>query len=95
MSKRDKGVNIHIKTSECDKMLKVASDSQKIGEFLEWLQNEREITLCEENGDEFYPARIPIERLLAEYFEIDLDKVEAERSAILGGLRAANTVSGN
>ena len=62
---------------------------------MEWLQSERKITLCEENRDEFYPVRIPIERLLAEYFEIDLDKVEAERRAILGGLRAANTVSGN
>lgn len=46
MSKRDKGITIHIKTTECDKLLKVAPDSQKIGEFLEWLTGERKLVVC-------------------------------------------------
>lgn len=76
-----------VKTPECDKMLKVQDESQAIGAFLDWLQSERRLTLCEANDrtfeNSFIPARIGIEDLLAEYFKIDLNKVEKERRAIL------------
>jgi len=104
------------KTPECDKMLAVKDDSQKIGEFLDWLQ-EKGYRICvwqegitdatriasafaiasgkadphpdidgePERG--FVPINPDIEKLLAEYFNIDLGKVEQEKRAILENLR--------
>lgn len=69
-------------TPELDKMLAVKEKSQPIGEFLEWLACEWHIHL---------PASI--EELLAEYFEaeyfeIDLTKMEKERQALLDFVRS-------
>jgi len=79
---------------ECEKMSKVKEQSQIIGEFLDWLQNERGITLAEYgsglNNQHLYPIYKTIEKILAEYFEIDLDKVEQERRAMLDVLRKKN-----
>lgn len=88
------GVDIHIQTPESDKMLAVHAKSQAIGEFLDWLRDERGITLAEfghtrHDSDELYMVRIGINELLAEYFEIDLNKVEREKRAILDGVRAS------
>jgi len=94
-----RGVNIHIETPECDKMLKVQTQSQAIGRFLEWLQDERNLTLAEygktrHDSDELFPVRLGINQLLAEYFNIDLNKVEQEKAAILDGVRAAHSAKG-
>lgn len=37
-----------------------------------------------------YTVDTPIEKLLAEFFDIDLDTIEAEKRAMLDSLRAAN-----
>jgi hypothetical protein len=76
---KNEGINIHIDTPECDKLLKVKDKSQTIGAFLEWAQEADLIQLDRSIND-----------VLAEYFEIDLDKVDKEKRAILDGLRAAN-----
>lgn len=87
------GVSIHIETNECDKILRVRRESQTIGEFLEWLQGPRELTICESGRHHsFYPAHISIQNLLAEYFEIDQNQAEKERRAILTAIQAANEV---
>jgi len=77
---------------ECDKMIAVKSKSQPIGEFIEWLRGERGIVLAEYDEDhydgEFLQAvNIRIEDLLAEYFGIDLKRVEQERRIMLSKLR--------
>lgn len=76
-------------TPELDKMKGVKERSQSIGAFLDWLQSEREIVLAEYEyrGETLYPINLSIEKLLAEYFEIDLEKVEQERRAILAHIR--------
>lgn len=58
------------RTTECEKLHKVSGDSQKIGAFLDWLQNERHVVLCQYDGRNDYPFPIhtSIEKLLAEYF---------------------------
>ena len=94
-----------MKYPECDKMKSVQPRSQLIGEFLEWLNQEKGVTLAklhEHNADcfnedgerdcgmctqSFYPIRYTIENLLAEFFEIDLEKVEREKRAMLKELR--------
>ena len=42
------------------------------------------------NGEQFLPCRFTIEELLAEFFAIDLDKVEQERRALLEKIRGEN-----
>ena len=78
------------KYPECDKMLAVKDKSQVIGEFLEWLQCVKEIELCQlidgEEEMEYSPIYFSNEELLAEFFNIDLDKVEKEKLCILDEL---------
>jgi len=50
-----------------------------------------DIRMCESNDGGYVPASLNIEKLLAEYFEIDLDKVEKERRKILEGLQKQAT----
>ena len=86
-----------IKTPELDKMVEIGDESQKIGEFLEWLSSE-EIELaewtgfcCDECGEEILMNMIMTEeQLLAKYFGIDLEKAEKERQAILDNIREQN-----
>ncbi len=91
------------KYPECEKLSKISEESQKLGEFLEWLY--QKYTLCEwseSKREEFtddkgeidyqyspegyYPSRVPIQTLLAEYFDIDMEKVDKERFEILKSL---------
>lgn len=72
---------------EISKMKAVQSQSQSIGEFIEWL-NENcmhigEWVECDHQQSDFQPIQMNIEQILAKYFEIDLKKVEEERQAIL------------
>jgi hypothetical protein len=77
-------------TPELDKQ-RVARDtghSEAVGQFLEWLMNERRFVLAKWGDNSLlYPAYDGIEALLADYFKIDLDKIEAERRAILAYIR--------
>ncbi len=78
--------------SELEKLKDVAEVSQKIGEFLDWLLNGHGYYLCElrkcEDRDEFYPTHKHIEDILAQYFNIDLNKVEQEKRKILEEIRS-------
>lgn len=78
-----------METPECDKLSAITERSQVIGEFLDWLQHERSVELCERDclSDKLMMCSSSIEQLLAEYFEIDLEKVEQEKRAILDELR--------
>lgn len=84
-------------TPELDKLSKVKEESQKIGEFLEWLTSSRKVLLCRytEDVEDEFGNKIPdgyhplihgshglIEELLAQYFKIDLKKADAEKEAI-------------
>jgi uncharacterized NAD(P)/FAD-binding protein YdhS len=79
---------------ECERLVSVADESHKLGEFLDWL--EQRYTLCTHDDPEgrYWPAFFSKEKLLAEYFKIDLDKVERERRALLNHLRSTNGGSG-
>jgi hypothetical protein len=84
-------------TPELDKMKSVNEKSQAIGEFLDLFLPEKGIRLMrleQPQGDEtieecrYVPVNQSVEKLLAEYFEIDLNKCEKERRAILEHIRA-------
>jgi len=75
---------------ECDKLSKVKDESQIIGEFLDWCstQGVHLATYYEERG--LVADRRSIEQVLADYFDIDLDKVEEEKQHILAMQREIN-----
>ena len=85
---------------EHEKMREVVDRSQSIGEFLDWLRDEKGIALCkwqdtihhsEEMGDYtpegYYVVKDGPEKLLADFFDIDLDKIEKEKQAMLDALQ--------
>jgi hypothetical protein len=76
-------------TPELEKMGRVREESQAIGEFLEWLSSTKHVHLAQSVEGYNFPQHFAYqtEELLAEFFEIDLKKVEAERRAILASLR--------
>ena len=66
--------------------------SETIGDFLEWLKSHGYVIAeYKENrfiGVEFLePAHKSTERLLAEYFDVDLDECQRERDALIEWLR--------
>lgn len=75
-------------TPEHDKMRAISEESHKIGEFLGWL-DERGLFLCQfrESIEEFIPIGTPYEKLLADYFGINLDNIEEEKVAMLVAVR--------
>ena len=87
-----------METPMCNKLREVSDDSQKIGEFLEWMNGKGywigkygrytdPETEEEEGEEELIPIKKSTEELLADYFEIDLNQVEKERRAILEEIR--------
>lgn len=71
---------------EHDKLKAIQPLSQSIGEFLEWLSSEG-MSICryEESSEYrgYFPVRSSRDQLLAEHFEIDLNKLEAEKRQLL------------
>lgn len=76
------------------KLDKIKNLSQACGEFIEWLQCEKGVFLAvydkKSTFGDLYRANIPTHVLLAEFFEIDEKKLEAEKRAMLDSIRAAN-----
>lgn len=78
------------KYPECEKIAVIADKSQVIGEFLEWLQEDKHLVICEQCGircNNLSPLNFSTEKLLAEFFGINLNKVEKERRQMLNAMR--------
>lgn len=76
-----------IETPTLDKMLEIQEQSQLCGEFLEWLESKYamfELRTARENPQYIGTGDyIDAEKLLAEFFGIDLAEAERERKAII------------
>lgn len=68
---------------EHEKLSEVKHESQAIGEFIEWATCVAGYEFAKYHGDDLQVALVSIEGLLAEYFGVDLDKLEAEKRAML------------
>ena len=88
---------------ECEKMQQVKEKSQELGFFLEWLTNRYDLCKWQDgrkdyfgdNSDDYvyspegyYPDRKSIQDILADYFDIDLNKVAEEQAQILKEIRS-------
>ena len=80
------------KTPTLDRMVEIQEQSQLCGEFLDWFlgkytvfdrKQKRENPLADVMGNGDY---INKEKLLADFFDIDLDEAEKERQIILSNL---------
>ncbi len=71
------------------RLLKVKDESQACSEFLEWLSSEKGFHLAKSIPGRARPSYVSysIQDLLAEFFEIDQDKLEAEKREMLATLR--------
>lgn len=75
----------------------IQDKADAIGDFLEWLEHEGNVTVCGYNpaAEEWAPMWLPtkwrggIEKMLAAYFDIDLAKLEEERRDMLARLRGS------
>lgn len=77
-----------MKYPQHEKLNTVKDQSQAIGDFLEWLHSEKGIILASygnSNMNWLAPNGTAKDRLLAEYFEIDIDELESEKRAMLAG----------
>lgn len=106
-----------VPTPELGKIRAVHERSQSIGEFIDWLEEEKGYRIAEyekepcnfmchegtcrlkgthdchtahESTGELYVVNLSREKILAEFFEIDLNKVEEERRALLKEQRRLN-----
>ena len=81
---------------ECEKLSAVAQKSNEIGDFMDWIIDNTEFRICENEGYEYYSSsHLQRERLIAQYFEIDLDKVEKERFELLKWLQEQHKENSN
>lgn len=73
---------------EHEKMRKISDQSQAVGDFLEWVRSEKGWFLAQRDDEtkRIWPASYSTVQLLAEFFEIDLDKIEDEKRAMLASL---------
>lgn len=89
------------KYSEHEKLKKIQAQSQACGEFLDWLQDEKELVLCrrpegvreeedEDQLEEYLPAPVSKVLLLAEFFSIDQKKIDEEKEQMLEEQRKLN-----
>jgi len=77
-----------VKYSEHERLHAVKEQSQRLGEFLDWL-GENGYFVCEfaENYGEYAPTSTRIEQILADYFDVDLDAIEREKREMIAELR--------
>jgi hypothetical protein len=81
------------KIPEHKKLKKISGRSQVIGEFIDWLKYEKSVVLASWDKDRYYLENRSITDFLAEFFEIDQNKIEAEKREMLDYIRKKNEKS--
>lgn len=88
-------MDIKMEAPECDKMIAIQDKSMILSNFVDWLGSSG-YAICTFEETPGYPKeqwisiRKSYEKLFAEYFGIDLKKVEQEKRAVLESLRNQN-----
>jgi hypothetical protein len=75
---------------EHEKLKALGDSNQIVGDFIEWLSEQGyEICRWNDSGTHCLPVHLHRDQMLADFFEIDRDKLEAEKRQMLDALRAA------
>lgn len=83
-----------METPELNKISKVKDKSQTIGQFLDWLIQEKGYCVADwkkfdgYDNEQLVSVNLDINKILEEYFEIDGKKAEEERQGILQEIRS-------
>ena len=76
------------------KLEKISDKSQTCGVFLDWLREKYIIASYQDSpissDQELFPVYIETRKLLAEFFEIDEDRLEKEKDEMLKEIRKSN-----
>lgn len=75
---------------EHEKLHEILDKSQTIGEFLDIFLPSKGIVLAEREHGQLWPTHRSIPKLLAEFFDIDQSKIDAEKEQMLAAMREAN-----
>lgn len=82
---------------EHEKLKAVSDKSQEIGQFLDWMRDEKGYQFgflgdadSGEDPGRIYPTYLDVTRVLADYFDIDLKKIEQEKREMLKSIRSAD-----
>ena len=78
---------------EHEKLASVSERSNEIGNFMDWLMEEKSIWLAVRRGYDLEPVVTgvaEVQNLLAEYFGIDQDAINREKEAMMEVLRKEN-----
>lgn len=84
----DASPDASVSTPTLDLMVAVHPESQAIGNFIAWLEENGMHIAVYYNRSQTCPINESIEQLLARYFDIDLNVAEKERCAILAAFNA-------
>lgn len=84
-----------MKYPEHVKLAEISDKSQVVGEFVDWMVETKGIVLAQYVKDDMdherlRPNWVPLMNLLAEFFDIDQNKIEQEKRAMLEVQRALN-----
>ena len=83
----DTSVDIIRPTPQCDRVKEVHEKSQAIHEFLLEFLPEKKVELGQWRGNRLVPSGISVEKLVAEFFEVDLDELENEKRRMIRDMR--------
>lgn len=76
---------------EHEKLVLVSDKSQAIGEFLDWINSRKGYVIGKYiENDYLMPVYEGTSQILAEYFDIDLDKIEQEKLAMIESCQKLN-----
>lgn len=74
---------------EHDKLIALAGQNNTVGEFLDWLEDEKEFILSTtDTHGRLIPVDIRATTLIAEFFEIDEEELEREKMHMINRLRS-------
>lgn len=69
------------------KLMAISEKSQICGEFVDWLSDEKDIHLVKFENTTHVIVNSQLREFLAEFFDIDLKKINKEKEAMLTAIR--------
>jgi hypothetical protein len=73
-----------------EKAKKTDDATQIVGEFIDWLREEKGVVFAKWGDSELYAERVPVQRMLGEFFGISESALESEKQALLKYQRELN-----